>query len=332
MSHQKPGISRFEFHLASCETLLTKAAKQNNPGLWLYKNNFRTAIFMLEGLSKLYASIHNRKKFTKLRERFKFLEDALGAADYYDCFAKEFTGNKNIPRTAVNYLKDQFKQRIISLNGTLADKEWLTGKRIHKIKTALKNCDWEKPEKETGHLYDYYRDEIKKIIDFVNERKFHFENVEADVHELRRKLRWLSIYPQALRGCIQLTQNKKTAKYLEKYLTKEIVGSPFNKMPDAENNTYFLMLEQNHFYALSWMIAELGKIKDNGLRIFAVQEAVKQTEKLNDADALKRASTLLGKQQPAISQLLSQAESITTIFFKEKNLEALVNGKAAVKA
>ena len=38
-----------------------------------------------------------------------------------------------------------------------------------------------------------------EIISLPVKTKFHFSNVEVDVHELRRKLRWLSIYPQALR-------------------------------------------------------------------------------------------------------------------------------------
>ena len=46
-------------------------------------------LFMLEGLAKLYAEIHNKKKFTKLKVHFKLVEDALGAIDYYDAFANE---------------------------------------------------------------------------------------------------------------------------------------------------------------------------------------------------------------------------------------------------
>ena len=329
----KPGQQRFDYFLASCEALLIKAATQKNPGLWLYQHDFRTPLFMLEGLSKLYADLHNRKKFTKLKERFKFLEDILGGADYYDCFAKEFAAGKKVPKPAIAYLQAQQKQKITALNDILTDKAWLKdNSRIRKIKVNLQDSDWLKQDKEIHLVNDYYQDQVARIIAFVQEKRFQFKDMESDVHELRRKLRWLSIYPQALRGAIQLTADKKYPKFLEKYLSKEITGSPFNKMPDAENNTCFLMLDQHRFYALSWMIAELGVIKDNGLRIFALKEAIEQTEKLDDTASLKRAYELLGKKQPPISELLAQAENITRSYFKEKNLQALVAGVAKVKS
>src|SRR6186713_3659761 len=91
------GIVRFEQHLNKLQELLIKSSKQKNPALWLYQNDARTPLFMLEGLAKLYAGIHNEKKFKKLKEQFKLLEDGFGAIDYYDSFAKEFAGNAAIP-------------------------------------------------------------------------------------------------------------------------------------------------------------------------------------------------------------------------------------------
>jgi len=155
--------------------------------------------------------------------------------------------------------------------------------------------------------------------------------MEADVHELRRKLRWLSIYPQALRGCIQLAESKKAAKHLTKYLTKDIVNSPYNKMPDAGDSKHFLLLGKNYFYALSWMIDALGNLKDNGLHIIALKEALQQTLGLNEAAAFKKAYQLMGKEQEQLQLLLDKAESITKIYFEEHNLEHLVVGTSKVK-
>ena len=154
--------------------------------------------------------------------------------------------------------------------------------------------------------------------------------MEADVHELRRDIRWLSIYPQCLRGCIQLSKAKSSPKYLDKYLTKEITGSPYNIMPDAGDCKHFLLLDKNRFYALSWLIAELGKLKDNGLRVVVIEEALLQTTKTNDKDALKKAYQLLGPKQLNLQQLLDTAETICKTYFKEKNLESLLIGTASV--
>ena len=328
----KKGQARFDLFLAQFQMLLDKAGKQKNPALWLYQNNARTPLFMLEGLAKLYAGIHNKKKFTKLKAHFKLLEDAIGQIDYYDAFAKEFAGNKKIPATVVSYLQAQAREKIQSLNEILTEKDWIgSGKsRIEKIRKKLKKADWLDEPKDVEGIRDFYFSSINGILEFSNQKNFHFENVEKDVHELRRMLRWLSIYPQALKGCIQLSQSKKSPAYLSKYLTKAITGSPYNVMPDAGDLRYFLLLDKTRFYALSWMISELGNLKDSGLRLEVIKEALIQSGSTNEKAALIKARSFLGNRQLTEQQVLDQAEAILKTFCKEQNLESLVIGTARV--
>lgn len=327
------GPARFQYHLSHLQTLLDKAATQKNPALWLYKNDARTPLFMLEGLAKLYISVNNPKKFTKLKAQFKLLEDTLGAIDYYDNIAKDISVNKKIPAGITSYLHAQTREKIQSLNEILVEKEWLStgGIRIKKIQKKLAKADWLEEGAEINAINEFYGHSIYTITEFIKNDQLHFTNIESDVHELRRKLRWLSIYPQALRGSIQLAKNKKMPQHLAKYLTSQITGSPYNKMPDAGDVTYFLLLEQNYFYALSWMIDALGKIKDRGLHVVAVKEALQQTTKLSDADALKKTYQLLGTKQTKLEQLLVEAEKICQTYFGEHNLENLVFGTGSAK-
>jgi hypothetical protein len=327
------GPARFLYYLTKLQSLFDKAAKQKNPALWLYNNDARTPLFMLEGLAKMYISINNKKKFTKLKEHFKLLEDTLGAIDYYDNIAKDLSKNKKIPAAIIGYLQALTREKIQSLNEILVEKEWLSADngRIKKIQKKLTSADWLKEEPEVAAINEFYGKTIYTITEFVLTDRCSFKNIESDVHELRRKLRWLSIYPQALRGSIQLSKNKNTPKELAKYLTKEIINSAFNKMPDAGDNSNFLLLEQNYFYALSWMIAELGKIKDCGLHVVAIKEALQQTTELSDAEAYKKAYQLLGTKQPKMEQLLTEAAGICKVYFNEHNLENLVLGMGSIK-
>ncbi len=327
------GTARFDYYLNKVQLLFDKASKQKNPALWLYNNKARTPLFMLEGLAKMYTQIHNKKKFTKLKVQFKLLEDTLGAIDYYDNIAKDLCANKKIPSTVTSYLQAQTREKIQSLNEILVEKEWLSANnnRIKKIQKKLSEADWLKEEDEVKALNEFYGVAIYEITEFVYSDKCSFKNIEADVHELRRKLRWLSIYPHAIRGSIQLSKNKTPAKYLAKYLTKEITTSAFNIMPDAGDAAYFLLLEQNYFYALSWMIAALGKIKDKGLYVIAVKEALQQTTELADVEAYKKTYQLLGTKQPKIEVLLKEAAGICKIYFGEQNLENLVIGIKSLK-
>ena len=323
------GASRFEYFLYKLQLLLDKASKQKNPALWLYKHDARTPIFMLEGLAKMYACIHNKKKFTKLKEHFKLLEDTLGAIDYYDTIAKDISINKKIPESVTTYLQAQTREKIQNLNEILVEKGWLLpdNNRIQKIQKKLAEAEWLKEENEVKAINEFYGKAIYSISEFVQTTACNFDNIEADVHELRRKLRWLSIYPQAMRGCIQLGLNKSVPKYLSKYLTKEITTSTFNKLPDAGDAKNILLLEQNHFYAVSWMIAQLGVIKDKGLHIVAVKEALQQTSDLEDIVAFKKTYQLLGSKQIKLNELLMEAAAICKTFFDEQILEHLVIGE-----
>ena len=327
------GEQRFIFYLNQLQTLIGKSAKQKNPALWLFNNNARTPLFMLEALAKLYTELHNKKRFTKIKEHFKLLEDALGAIDYYDAIAKDFVAKKNIPAALVSYLQAQTREKIQSLNELLIEKKWLNAdeSRIKKIREKLKDANWLDEKEEIDQIKEFYGEAIYEIIEFIQQKKYHYENMETDVHELRRKLRWLSIYPQALQGCVQLAENKTAPKHLTKYLTKEIITSPYNKMPDLADAKYFLVLGKKYFYALSWMIAELGNLKDNGLHIIALKEALQQTAALSETAAFKKAYQLTGKKQEQLQTLLDKAENITKVYFEEHNLEHLVVGTSKLK-
>ena len=107
-------------------------------------------------------------------------------------------------------------------------------------------------------------------------------------------------------------------------------------MISSIGHKHFLLLEKNCFYALSWTISELGKLKDNGLSVIVIEEAILQTTRTNDKEALKKTYQLLGNaqrpadKQPTLQLLLDKAETICKTYFKEKNMESLIIGTAAV--
>lgn len=322
------GVERFNYFLSELEALIAKADKQKNPALFLYRNNARTPLFMLEALSKLYAELHNKKKFSKLKDHFKLLEDGIGAVDYYDAIARDLKGNKKVPPVIMQYLQAQTREKLQHLNDLLADKKWIdsNNQRIEKIKSKLTSAVWLDEEEELEAIHSFYNKAIEGIIEFTHSTAYHFDNMEEDVHELRRKLRWLSIYPRALQGSIQLAGNNKKNKGLSKYLTEEVINSPFNKMPDAGNKKHFLLLDKNYFLALSWMINELGKLKDSGLQVVAIKEAYLQTGTGTEAGNEKKTYQLLGKKHEKLPDLLNKAEEICRVYFKDQSLEKLVLG------
>ena len=318
-------MQRFDIQIKKIERLLDHAKNKENPALWLYLNDLRTPVFMLEGLAKMYANLHNKKDFSKIKEQAKEIEDALGVVDYYIAFQKEFSSKEKIPIAIKQFIDLKANEKIEVLNQILIKENWLNDKRIAKVQKRLKKADWLKEEKEINAIQRYYTAEIAEINEFANSTKFEFDNVEEDVHELRRMLRWLSIYPQAMQGAVKLIANRVTSENVKKYLTKEIINSPFNQLATSKELTYFLQLNKNNFLALSWMIAELGKIKDNGLRIKVLEDALQATEYLKTADAETKAMQVLGKTQPGLQTLLQEASTISKTYFSDKLLTDLIN-------
>lgn len=285
---------------------------QTDPALWLYQNGARTPLFMLEGLAKLYSGLHNKKVFDKLEGQFKLLEDTFGAIDYYDAFAKQFAQDKTITRETTKFAEAKSFEKTGSLNDLLVTKGWIGKKadRLIKIRKKLADIDWLDEKAEVKAIESFYRGSIKKINAFAATYENGFTDLESQVHELRRKLRWLSIYPQALRGCIQLDETPSGDRDVVKYLVPEIVNSPFNKMPPGGTNHYLLMFRKDYFLALSWMIAELGKLKDQGLKTVLLSEAGKSSKSYAKNNA----------------EILARSTEITHTFFDEKNLDKLLGG------
>ena len=322
----KKGLGKFEFYLIQLDTILKAATKTKNAALYLFEKDGRTKVFMLEGLAKLYAGMHNEKKFTKIKDSFKALEDLLGAVDYYDSFAKDFANDKKIPAAINKFMLAKKTEKLAELNYLLEKKKWINSSkpRTNKIRKRLAKLDWKNQEQEISLFGKMYKESIATINKFYIANGDSFTNVETQVHELRRKLRWLSIYPQALQGSIQLINSGKADKAVKKYLTKEITTSPFNKMPKQGTHDPVLFLEQNYFLALSFTIAALGKLKDKGLRIYAIAEAIKGTEFISEALAMQKAFKVCGTKETTLDDVLKEAKIICEPFFTEDNLGQMI--------
>jgi hypothetical protein len=162
----KQGKLRFDHQLNKVETLLNQAKTQENPALWLFANDLRTPMFMLEALTKLYGKLHDEKIFTGLNETFKSLEDTLGGIDYYAAFEKEFLINDKIPATVTAFLTRKKNEKIQFFNDVLLGDGWLNGKQWKRINDKLMKVDWLEEAKEIKLLKAFYAEQIGKIEKF----------------------------------------------------------------------------------------------------------------------------------------------------------------------
>ena len=310
-SNSSPGLLRFQIYTEPLRVLLGNAAASENPALFLYTNKARDILFRLEALARIYQDIHNKKTFSRLNEDFKELEDALGLVDYYDAFAISFS-KENVPPAFLAYFTSGKEKALKKLNELLRKEKWLSADgKMNEINESLNKADWLSEKDDSKALAGFFVEEIEKFIRQYEKGKLHFDDIEEGVHEFRRKLRWFSIYPAALNGLIQLKKIPFTDESLRKYMTPEILASPFNVLPPPVYGDNTLYIEDQLFFALSWMISETGKLKDGGLRRIAIKNAMKKMEIAEDKSLEKLISEdATGTEK----EICAKAKAIADIF------------------
>lgn len=323
MISTKP-FNPFLFYSSQLQALLALASKQKNPALWLYQNNARTPLFMLEALTRLHNKSFDEKMFSKWNIRFKKLEDILGAIDYFDHFEKQFKLNKHVSPAILASLNEQQHLKLNELNSRLSEKGWLQG-RLFKFNVKISQYSIILDEDYASELKKSIEGEIKVIKTFALRLNYSFTQLEEEVHELRRKLRWISIYSLALNGVIQLSPSVKK-NYSTNYFTKDIIQSPFNKLAAKPFKTAAIIkFDKQSFLALSWLIKSLGDLKDKGLTVELLSKEIEKTEKCTAQIALEKTVTILNISPETEKEILKKASNITYQFLvKDKLLDSLV--------
>jgi hypothetical protein len=265
-----------------------KNSKGKNMALKLYETNTRVAFFMLQAIARLNSKAFNDKAAEKHLAYFKKMEDALGAIDYYDVLHKQVTANKLMPPEVLAYFEKKRNKAIEKLN-----KFFSKTNLPDTLKQATEDLSFINDPIALQQLKRAYKEEVNDVIAFYEENKEGITDMEEHVHEFRRKLRWLSIYAQAYAGLFVLKSASKKQTWEKLYLSKEIVNSAFNKLPENKNYNGKILLDKVRFFALSSIIKQLGDIKDEGLTHEALAKALRKTTDIDKKAAKQKASELL---------------------------------------
>lgn len=309
------GMQRFQGPLLELQLLLKNKKNQKDMGLFLFENGARNHLFKLEALCRIYKNISSKKIFEPLGEAFKLAEDQLGKIDYYQAFLKEFSAIKNIPASFLRYFKNGSERELKVFNEMINEPDLIISQiKSDNFLTLLSQVNWPSREDERKSITIYFADQIEKLVRRYENGELHFNDMENGLHEFRRKLRWISIYAQTLNGLVQLKKTKLTTESFKSYLTADILNSPFNKLPAASKGIKTIDIQAPLFYALSWIIQESGNLKDEGLRILAVNEALKQSD-LKTKEAVNTLKTqLIPKTNASVNEISEKMEIIADNF------------------
>lgn len=308
----------FLHYSTQLQNLLAEAVKQQNPALWLHQHKVRTVLFMLETLTRIHKEAFNEKIFPKWYKRYKRLEDLFGKIDDHFIIRNQIRKGKRAPKSLDVYLTKHTDILLNNCNYLLREKQWLSGKQL-KFDRKIMEYTVLYDEAYARELKQAILEEIEKIKTFCEERDYRFTLIEDEVHEIRRKLRWLSMYAQALMGLIQLKKTK-TFKTKLNYLTKETLASPYNRLPEKPGDAAVIVYDHHSFYALSWLIDKLGDLKDSVLPVHEVCSVIQKTEHLSREESQQKALTVLSLKRDHEQQVLKEASRILKIFIKEDRI------------
>jgi hypothetical protein len=319
-------IKRFLNPIQELRLIIANAQSQENIPLAFYESAARQHLFYLEALCRIYKKTNSKKLFKKLQSKFKSLEDQLGKVDYYESFHKDFSKLKDFPAVLINQLFQHYQNELKNLYSLLVEDNWLDeeNNRIDKIITQLDKVIWLNADDERVAISTTIQNEIEKILKNYKSGKLNFDNIEDGVHEFRRSIRWISIYAQALSGLIQLKKDH-LATFFENYLTPEVVTSPFNKMPENKTDFKTIELSESPFYALSWMIAESGKLKDEGLEIICIEELMKETSFISEDKIPTEARKYAPNVKLSINGIKSKMKTLVDAFIYNDKVLALLD-------
>jgi hypothetical protein len=302
-----------------------KSFESKNIGLEFYSLGARNDLFQLEAIARIYRSEFGKEKAQTLLDQIKNAEDALGAFDFNYALDKQMNAIEGLNHDLKTYFKNKSAVANTVLTTFLVDKKWVANSNdfYDELESSFLSMQLSKSKEWKEVVGELIVKELNKIHKRIDEGEFRPLQLELGVHEIRRKLRWISIYSQAANGLVQLSENSNKNSSLEKYLEPEIVSSPFNKLPKNPSGTSCIEIQKNHFYALSWMITNLGKLKDVGLLKEYVDYAFNDIN-LNELKEIEKTYKLLGLKKDSIEVVLKSSDIIINQFMEDDKVCELI--------
>ena len=248
-------------------SLSKEAAKTDDPALSFFQQNARNNFFDLEAAFRIFRKTHSKEVAEPLYEIYKSAEDAIGKYDFVNSSSSKILSDAKLTEELKEKIIHREKKARIELKQFLKKKNWLpdatenVSKQLEQMEEIL--------ETDSEDFRNDYIKFLSKTLSKIDEeyRKGELDPhlLEEGIHEMRRDIRWISIYAKISGGFIQTQKKEKINSEYKKYLTEEIISSPFIKLPPCPEGVEPITIRFENFAALSWMIQELGKLKDEGL-------------------------------------------------------------------
>ncbi len=252
----------------------------------LHLANGRTPLFMLQGLARIERGVRkDREAFDTLRDHVKLLEDGLGEVDFWWAFMTR-AEKWELPEPVQAWAETHHAHACGKVEGWLEANDWIphahlppegdVALRAHQLGALLADLEWPGRKKERKRLVAFLPERLRKM--HAGALELDMNDLEGGLHELRRNVRWFSIYAAALEGALCLDARAAPPPKWDRYLLPEIVNSPFAALPAPDPETDPIVIPTPLFHALSWLIADLGAVKDRAQWSETIESGLRATK------------------------------------------------------
>jgi hypothetical protein len=308
----------FQKYLQANLELFQKAIGEKNPSYFLYQNKARSPLFMVEALIRLVNKLIDDKEVRRTLKAVKKLEDRIGKIDEADGFLKLFGNNKKVKRTQLGHFRERLDKILQKSDAKLIDKAYYQNLFHSTISEFTINFN---DRMLILKLREIILKELEKCYRYFLKHKSNFTNID-EVHEMRRKLRWISMYAQALDGVVSLKDDKANYKWEKEMITPADRKLKYNKLGTNKQLEEHIAFNRKAFLALSHVITELGTIKETGLQVAALASSLK------DIGITGKESARIARQQLGIrkneKELLHEAHELMESFFVTHRIHELL--------
>lgn len=284
----------------------------------LQRTNLRSDLFRWEALTRLYSD--NSKEgepFERLRGQVKEFEDILGK--WIDKRLRtEFAEKVKAPEPVIARFRKKAGEYDETFFDFLQKNGWspeAKEDRLTDTEKQLKESRWLGYSEDRSQLLHRMAEEAREIHRALKKEEYDFGKLELGIHELRRDIRWFSIYAGALQGMLLLKDGECPYPEYAWLSQSKYAKGPFSQLDGPERAIQPCYLTRCLFLEISRQVDLLGKIKDYGEAQGNLRKGLQKAMDLKKEEAKKQAKAL-AQQHPVYQELRE-------VFPNEKSLKQM---------
>jgi len=269
-------FERFVYLFMPLQAILTSDRDPDKVAKILILPDSRRMIFEVEALARLYRRV-DEERFDAIRTTIKRIEDAVSALEADTKFL-EFATAIHATQPVLDQMTKVANQSHQSLKN-IVKANWTPDNRgrIPAIAEFFEQAFKDQNElnlnkRDRREISDAMIDELKKFRD----DDLDISDLEQGLHELRRRLRWIAYYVNALDGVFTLTLDRGQStiqEYNDMIKNPTWNDTPYLKFDQSGRESSSIALSRPYFVAASKFVDDLGTIKDIAEYYIATEDA-----------------------------------------------------------